>query len=343
MRRILVTGAAGFIGSNFVHWLLGHRDDVEVVSFDKLTYAGNLENLKPVEGDSRHRFVRGDIGDAAAVEAALEGVDAVVNFAAETHNDRSVLDPGIFVRTNVLGTQVLLGACRHAGVNRFHHISTDEVYGDLGLDEPRAFKEGDPYRPRSPYSSSKAASDHLVMAYFHTFKLPVTISNCCNNYGPYQFPEKLIPLFATNALEDKPLPLFKSSLNRREYIHADDHSSAVALILEKGRLGETYNIGTGVEKTVEEVTDIILEVTGKPASLKSYVPDRPGLDRRYALDSGKLRRELGWAPAVRFDEGVRRTIEWYAKNQDWWRAVKDGSYQEYYDKYYGKTLAETEK
>lgn len=338
MKRILVTGGAGFIGSTFVRHLLRTHDDVEVVNFDKLTYAGNLENLREVEGNPRYRFVKGDIGDPAAVDAALKGIDAVVNFAAETHNDRSVLDPGVFVRTNVLGTHVLLEACRRAGNVRFHHISTDEVFGDLGLDEPRSWTEEEPKKPRTPYSASKAASDHLVMAYGHTFGIPVTISNCCNNYGPYQFPEKLIPLFSTNALEDKQLPLFKSSKNRREWIHADDHSAAVDLILEKGRIGETYNIGTGIEKSVEDVTDCILGTLGKPQSLKTYVPDRPSHDRRYALDSTKLRTELGWEPKIGFEDGIRATIEWYRDNPEWWTRVKSGEYQKYYDAYYRATL-----
>jgi len=344
MRRIFVTGSAGFIGSAFVRHLLKKHQDIEVVSYDKLTYAGNLENLSEIEGDPRHRFVKGDIADLDGALAALKRfptpgeVEAIVNFAAETHNDRSVLDPGVFARTNVIGTQMLLEAARRAGVKRFHQISTDEVFGDLGLDEDRAFKENDPYLPRSPYSASKAGADHLVRAYHHTFGLPVTISHCCNNYGPYQFPEKLIPLFATNAMEDKPLPLFKSSRNSREWIHADDHSAAVDLILQGGRLGESYNIGTGEEKTVEEVTDVILALLAKPASLKTYVPDRPGLDRRYLLDSTKIRRELGWRPRIGFDDGMRRTIDWYRDNFVWWQRVKDGSYREYYEKYYTDTL-----
>lgn len=338
MKRIMVTGGAGFIGSAFVRYMLRTHKDIEIVNYDVLTYAGNLENLKEVEDDARYRFVKGDIGDTDAVKGVLEGVDTVVNFAAETHNDRSVLDPGIFVRTNVLGTQLLLDACRNVGVERFHHISTDEVYGDLALDEDRAFKEGDVYLPRSPYSASKAASDHMVRAYHHTFDVPITISNCANNYGPYQFPEKLIPLFSTNALEDKELPLFKSSRNTREYIHCDDHSAAVDLILHEGRTGETYNIGTGIEKTVEEITDLILETLDKPASLKTYVPDRPGLDRRYLLDSSKLRKELGWEPVIAFDEGMRSTITWYRDNPEWWKRVKSGAYKEYYRKYYEEVL-----
>ncbi len=338
MKTLLVTGGAGFIGSGFIRYMLGTHDDVRIVNFDALTYAGNLENLRDVEHDPRYRFVRGDICDAVAVRGALHGVDAVVHFAAETHNDRAILDPGIFVRTNVLGTHTLLEECRRAGNLRFHHISTDEVFGDLGLDEPRVWTEEEPRKPRTPYSSSKAASDHIVMAYHHTFGLPVTMSNCCNNYGPYQFPEKLIPLFSTNAVEDKPLPLFKSSQNRREWIHTDDHSAAVDLILEKGRLGEAYNIGTGVEKSVEEVTDTILASLDKPQSLKTYVPDRPGHDRRYALDSTKLRTELGWSPRVSFDDGIAETIRWYRDNPAWWQRVKSGEYQKYYEQYYRETL-----
>jgi dTDP-glucose 4,6-dehydratase len=336
--KILVTGGAGFIGSAFVRYMLKTYDDVEIVNYDVLTYAGNLDNLREVERNVRYRFVKGDICDADAVLAALRGVDAVVHFAAESHNDRSVLDPGIFVRTNVLGTQTLLEACRRAGDIRFHHISTDEVFGDLALDEPRSWTESEPRKPRTPYSASKAASDHVVAAYHHTFGLPVTVSNCCNNLGPCQFPEKLIPLFATNALEDKPLPLFKSSKNRREWIHADDHSAAVDAILRKGRIGEAYNIGTGVEKSVEEVTDAILAVLDKPHSLKTYVSDRPGHDRRYAVDSSKLRTELGWEPKIGFEEGMRRTVEWYRDNREWWQRVKSGEYQQYYDKYYRETL-----
>jgi dTDP-glucose 4,6-dehydratase len=337
--KILVTGGAGFIGSAFIRFMLGAHKDVEIVNYDKLTYAGNLENLASVERDPRYRFVRGDIGDLMAAMKALGGdTDAVVNFAAESHNDRGVLDPGIFFRTNVVGTQTILEASRRCGVKRFHHISTCEVFGDLSLDEARAFAESDPFLPRTPYNASKAAANHVVMAYHHTFGLPVTISHCCNNYGPYQFPEKLIPLFTTNALEDRPLPLFKSSQNRREWIHADDHSAAVDLILRSGKVGDAYNIGTGVEKSVEEITDLILEATGKPASLKSYVADRQGHDRRYLLSTDKIRRELGWEPKIAFEQGIKDTIAWYRDNRRWWEGVKDGSYQTYYDTYYRATL-----
>lgn len=337
MKKILVTGGAGFIGSAFIRHLLRPGNDVAVINYDSLTYAGNLENLTSVQNDPRYTFIKGDITDADATLTAVTGVDAVVHFAAESHNDRAIADPGIFVRTNVLGTQTLLEACRRAGNVRFHHISTDEVFGDLGLNEPRTWTEEEPKKPRSPYSSSKAASDHLVMAYYHTFGLPVTVSHCCNNYGPCQFPEKLVPLFSTNAVADKPLPLFKSSLNRREWIHADDHSSAVEAILERGRIGDAYNIGTGTEKSIEQMTDIILEVLDKPQSLKTYVPDRPGHDRRYALDSTKLRTELDWAPKHDFESGMRATIEWYRDNQQWCANVKDGTYKTHYERHYSRT------
>lgn len=340
MKRILVTGGAGFIGSSFVRYMLRKHADLEVVNYDALTYAGNLENLREVEKNPRYRFVKGDIGDFDSVMKALDGVDAVANYAAESHNDRGVLDPGIFLRTNVVGTQVLMEACRQKEVKRVHHISTCEVFGDLDLEEDRAFKEEDSFIPRTPYNASKASANHVVMSYHHTFGLPVTISHCCNNYGPYQFPEKLIPLFATNAMEDKSLPLFKSSANKREWIHADDHSAAVDVILRNGRIGESYNIGTGVEKSVEEITDIILEALGKPESLKTYVPDRPGHDRRYLLDTKKIEEELGWKPTIPFRIGMKDTVEWYRGNPEWWKRVKSGAYKEYYDRYYGKVLHE---
>jgi dTDP-glucose 4,6-dehydratase len=336
--KLLVTGGAGFIGSNFIrYWMRAHPED-EIVNYDFLTYAGNLENLRGVDTLPNYRFVRGDIGDYETVREALEGVDVVVNFAAESHNDRAVLDPGVFVKTNVHGTQILLEAARDAKVRRFHHISTCEVFGDLALDEKRMFKEDDPFHPKTPYNASKAAANHVVMAYFHTFKMPVTVSHCANNYGPYQFPEKVIPLFATNALEGKPLPLFKSSQNRREWIHTDDHARGIEAILLRGREGEAYNIGTLVEKSVEEIADVVLSTLGKPASLKSYVPDRLQHDRRYLLDPSKIERELGWKPQVKFDEGARETILWYRDHPEWWQRAKSGAYQKYYEEYYKEKI-----
>lgn len=336
--KLLITGGAGFIGANFIHyWLKEHSED-GIVNVDKLTYAGNLENLKDVEDNPRYKLIKADVCDFEAMREAMTGVDVVVNFAAESHNDRAVLDPGIFVRTNVLGTQILLEAARQAQVKRFHHVSTCEVFGDLALDDARAFKEDDPYQPRTPYNASKAGANHEVMAYFHTYGMPVTISHCCNNYGPYQFPEKLVPLFVTNAIEDKNLPLFKSSKNKREWIHVDDHARGVEAILQKGKIGEAYNIGTGVEKNIEEMTDIILQTLNKPQSLKTYVSDRLGHDRRYLLDTTKIKRELGWEPKIKFEDGLKQTIEWYKNNEEWWKRVKTGDYQKYYDEYYKNKL-----
>src|ERR671934_1362503 len=292
--RLLVTGGAGFIGANFVrYWLEEHPDD-RVVVYDLLTYAGNRASLADVE--ERIGFVEGDIADPEAVARALadEEIDTLVNFAAESHNSLAVVDPGRFFRTNVLGTQTLLEAARRVGLQRFHHISTCEVYGDLPLDSDEVFTEESPYRPRTPYNASKAGADHAVRAYFETYELPVTITNCSNNYGPFQFPEKVIPLFATNALDDKPLPLYASTANTREWLHVLDHCRAIELVLERGRPGETYNVGSGIEKSIEEIADAVLEHTGKPDSLKTIVPDRPGHDRRYLLDSTKIREELGW-------------------------------------------------
>lgn len=335
--KILVTGGAGFIGSAFVRYMVREYADLELITYDSLTYAGNLENLKEVENADNHSFIKGDIGDLKAAEAALEGVDVVVNFAAESHNDRAILDPGAFVRTNVLGTQIFAEAALRKGVKRFHHISTCEVFGDLALDAKDQFIEESPFQPRTPYNASKAAANHVVMAYYHTFGLPVTISHCCNNYGPFQFPEKLIPLFATNAIENKELPMFASFNNRREWIHADDHASAVDVILQKGTVGETYNIGTGVEKSVKEIADTILKVLQKSQSLIKIVPDRKGHDRRYLLDSSKLRK-LGWKPEIGFEEGMNETIEWYGSNRSWWERVKSGEYTNYYENYYKKVL-----
>ena len=319
--RLLVTGAAGFIGSNFVHHWLGRHPDSRVVALDLLTYAGDRRNLDRFDV----RLVEGDIGDLELVERVLaeEEIEIVVNFAAESHNSLAVLDPGRFFRTNALGTQTLLEAARRRGVERFHHVSTCEVYGDLALDSDESFTEESPYRPRTPYNASKAAADHAVRAYFETFGLPVTITNCSNNYGPRQFPEKVIPLFLTNALDDRDLPLYASTQNRREWLHVDDHCSAIELVLERGREGDTYNVGSGIERSIEEIADLVLELTGKPESLKTIVPDRPGHDRRYLLDSSKLRRELGWQPQISFEDGLEATAGWYAANRDWWEPLRD--------------------
>jgi dTDP-glucose 4,6-dehydratase len=292
-----------------------------VVALDLLTYAGDPRNLDGLDV----RLVEGDIGDLELVEQVLaeEQIEVVVNFAAESHNSLAVLDPGRFFRTNVLGTQTLLEAARKRGLARFHHVSTCEVYGDLPLDSDEAFSEESPYRPRTPYNASKAAADHAVRAYFETFGLPVTITNCSNNYGPRQFPEKVIPLFLTNALDDRELPLYTSTQNRREWLHVDDHCRAIELVLERGREGETYNVGSGVERSIEEIADLVLGLTGKPPSLKMIVPDRPGHDRRYLLDSTKLRRELGWEPEISFEDGVRETADWYAAKRSWWEPLKE--------------------
>jgi dTDP-glucose 4,6-dehydratase len=321
--RLLVTGAAGFIGSNFVrYWLERHPDD-HVVALDLLTYAGDRRNLDGIEGSLV--FVEGDIGDLELGERLLadEQIDVVVNFAAESHNSLAVLDPGRFFRTNVIGTQTLLEAARRVGVGRFHHVSTCEVYGDLPLDGGDAFTEESPYRPRTPYNASKAGADHAVRAYSETFALPVTITNCSNNYGPRQFPEKVIPLFVTNALDDRELPLYASTENRREWLHVDDHCSAIELVLLHGREGETYNVGSGVERSIAELADAVLELTGKPETLKTIVADRPGHDRRYLLDSTKLRSELGWAPEVDMEEGLRATVDWYRDNRAWWEPLRE--------------------
>ena len=321
MSRLLVTGAAGFIGSNFVRWWIEKHPDDHVVAFDLLTYAGDPRNL---EGTGV-RLVEGDIADLELAEGVLaeEQIDVIVNFAAESHNSLAVLDPARFFRTNVMGTQTLCEAARRHGVERFHHVSTCEVYGDLPLDSDESFTEESPYRPRTPYNASKAGADHAVRAYHETFELPVTITNCANNYGPRQFPEKVIPLFTTNAIDDRELPLYASTQNRREWLHVDDHCSAIDLVLEHGRVGETYNVGSGLERSVEEIANLVLELTGKPESLKTIVPDRPGHDRRYLLDSSKLRQELGWEPEIGFEDGLRATVEWYGANRDWWEPLKE--------------------
>jgi dTDP-glucose 4,6-dehydratase len=320
--NLLVTGGAGFIGSNFVrYWLREHPGD-RVVAYDLLTYAGNRASLEDVE--AQIGFVEGDIADLELAEQALrdEAIDVVVNFAAESHNSLAVVDPGRFFRTNVLGTQTLLEASRRAGIGRFHHVSTCEVYGDLPLESDEVFDEESSYRPRTPYNASKAGADHAVRAYFETYGLPVTITNCSNNYGPYQFPEKVIPLFVTNALDDQALPMYASTQNRREWLQVEDHCRAIDLVLARGREGETYNVGSGFEASIEEIADSVLDALDKPASLKTIVPDRPGHDRRYLLDSTKLRSELGWEPGIEFAEGLRATVRWYSENRAWWEPLK---------------------
>ncbi len=321
--RLLVTGAAGFIGANFVRRHLETRPGDEIVAYDALTYAGNLANLSPYLEEGRVRFVHGDIANTELLAHVLgeRRIDVVVNFAAESHNSLAVLDPARFFRTNVLGTQALCGAVLAAGNTRLHHISTCEVYGDLALDSDESFAEEAPYRPRTPYNAAKAGGDHVVRSYVETFKLPATITNCCNNYGPYQFPEKVIPLFVTRALAGEPLPLYASTQNRREWLHVSDHCAAVELVIERGRLGETYNVGSGIERSVEEIADAVLGAAGRPASLKTIVPDRPGHDRRYLLDSTKIRTELGWRPEIDFASGLVETVEWYRAHEEWWRPL----------------------
>ncbi len=322
--RLLVTGAAGFIGSNYVRNRVTKNPDDTVVALDLLTYAGNRANLADLE--DRITFVRADIGDTDTVEMVLRDhkIDAVVNFAAESHNSLAILDPALFFRTNVLGTQGLCEAARRAGVARFHHVSTCEVYGDLPLDDDAAsFTEESPYAPRTPYNASKAGGDHAVRAYHETFGLPITITNCANNFGPYQFPEKVLPLFTTLALNDDPLPMYESSDNRREWIHALDHADAIDLILDRGVVGETYHVGTGVELSVKQICDLVLTTLGKPESLVVTVPDRPGHDRRYLLDWSKIQRELGWEPKIAVEDGIRDTIRWYADNRAWWEPLRD--------------------
>lgn len=332
--KLLVTGGAGFIGSNFVHYVLKAHPDYDVVTLDDLTYAGNLENLKAAEGNARHRFVKGDITDVALVDGLVSECDIVVHFAAESHVDRSIVDPGVFVETNVHGTYVLLEAARKYG-KRFHHVSTDEVFGALTPDA-KPFDEETAYDPRSPYSASKAASDHLVRAYFHTYGLPVTISNCSNNYGPYHFPEKLIPLAITNLLEGKSVPVYGDGLQVRDWLYVEDHCRAIDMILEKGKIGETYCIGGNGEKENIWIVKKLLELLGKNESMIEYVKDRPGHDRRYAINFDKIKNELGWEPSVTLEEGLAQTVEWFKQNENWWKNVKSGEYQKYYAEQYGK-------
>ena len=332
--KLLVTGGAGFIGSNFIHYMLKAHPDYEIVNLDALTYAGNLENLKELEGNPNYKFVKGDITDYDLVDSLVKEVDAIVHFAAESHVDRSILNSDAFVKTNVNGTHVLLEAAKNNGNKRFHHVSTDEVFGSLGKDDP-AFNEKTPYDPRSPYSASKASSDHLVRAYFHTHGLPITISNCSNNYGPFQFPEKLIPLFTTNLIEGKKIPVYGTGENVRDWIHVDDHNRGVDMILQKGKIGDTYCLGGASEKTNLEITHKILELLGKGEENIEYVEDRKGHDLRYAIDFSKAKKELGWEPQISFEEGLKKTVEWFRNNESWWKNIKSGEYQKYYEKQYG--------
>jgi len=321
--RLLVTGGAGFIGSNFAHyWSAQHPDD-ELFVLDALTYAGNRTTIANLEHSGAVRFVKGDIGNQDLIEHLLAtfGIETIVNFAAESHNSLAILDPARFYRTNVLGTQALADAAVRVGVGRFHHISTCEVYGDLALDSDESFSESSPYEPRTPYNASKAASDHVVRSYFETFHLPATITNCSNNYGPYQFPEKVIPLFVSRAIDNVALPLYASTENRREWLHVIDHCRAIELVLQRGVVGETYNVGSGREASITEIADRVLESTNRPSSLKEIVADRPGHDRRYLLDSTKIRRELGWSPTIDFEKGLHETVTWYMENESWWRPL----------------------
>ncbi len=331
--KILVTGGAGFIGSNFIRHMLLERKDVEIVNFDKLTYSGNLENLADLAENSRYQFVRGDITDAASVaEVMAQGLDAIVNFAAETHVDRSIENAAPFLHSNVMGTLTVLEAVRKFRVKLFVQISTDEVYGSAGAND--SFTEGQILDPRSPYSASKAAADHLVNAYAHTYGVAAITLRCTNNYGPYQFPEKLIPLMIANALEGKPLPVYGDGMQERDWLYVEDYCRAIACVLKAGKPGEVYNVSSGTPTANLVVIKTILKMLGKPESLIQFVTDRPGHDRRYSLDSSKLRRELGWKPEVIFEEGIRRTVDWYRKNQVWLQRARSGEYRNYYERHY---------
>ena len=335
---IIVTGGAGFIGSNFVFHMLQAHPDYRIICLDKLTYAGNLSTLESVLQQDNFRFVKADICDRQAVDKLFqeEKPDIVVNFAAESHVDRSIENPGIFLETNIMGTAVLMDACRKYGIKRYHQVSTDEVYGDLPLDRPDLFfTEKTPLHTSSPYSSSKAGADLLVMAYYRTYGLPVTISRCSNNYGPYHFPEKLIPLMIANALADKPLPVYGNGENVRDWLYVEDHCRAIDLIIHNGKVGEVYNVGGHNEKRNIDIVRIICQELGKPESLIVHVEDRKGHDRRYAIDPAKIHRELGWLPETKFEDGIKKTIKWYLEHKKWWQDIINGEYQEYYAKMYG--------
>lgn len=335
--KILVTGGAGFIGSNFVYYMLDRHPDYKIVCLDALTYAGNLETLKKANQNPNFKFVKGDITDRKAVYALFEeeGFDAVVNFAAESHVDRSIEEPEIFLKTNILGTQVLLDASKKFGSIRFHQVSTDEVYGDLPLDRPDLFfTEETPIKTSSPYSASKASADLLTLAYYRTYNLPVTVSRCSNNYGPYHFPEKLIPLMIANALENKPLPVYGDGKNVRDWLYVRDHCKAIDLILEKGKIGQVYNIGGHNERTNLEVVKTVLSILGKSEELITFVKDRPGHDMRYAIDPTKIKNDLGWYPETTFEKGIEETVKWYLANKPWWENIVNGEYRNYYEKMY---------
>lgn len=337
MKKILITGGAGFIGGNFVHYMLKKYNDNKIICVDALTYAGNMETLEPVINNKNFKFYKADISDRDAVFEIFEDEhpSIVVNFAAESHVDRSIENPGLFLQTNVLGTGVLLDASRKFGVVRYHQVSTDEVYGDLPLDRTDLFfTEETPIHTSSPYSASKASADLLVQSYYRTFKLPVTISRCSNNYGPYHFPEKLIPLMIANAINDKPLPVYGKGENVRDWLYVEDHCSAIDMIIHNGIIGEVYNIGGHNERSNLEVVKTILRELNKPESLIKYVTDRPGHDMRYAIDPTKIKTELGWEPSTLFDEGIKKTIKWYLENRAWWESIISGEYQNYYDKMY---------
>lgn len=337
-KNLLVTGGAGFIGANFVFYMLGRHPAYRIVCLDKLTYAGNLSTLSPVMDNPNFRFVRGDICDRESVNALFEEeqFDIVVNFAAESHVDRSIENPDIFLQTNIMGTAVLMDACRKYGVARFHQVSTDEVYGDLPLDRPDLFfTEQTPLHTSSPYSSSKAGADLLALSYHRTYNLPVTVSRCSNNYGPYQFPEKLIPLMIANALNDKPLPVYGRGLNVRDWLYVEDHCKAIDAILAHGRVGEVYNIGGHNEMRNIDIVKLICKALDKPESLITYVTDRKGHDMRYAIDPAKIHTELGWLPETPFADGIQKTIRWYLENRSWWEEIISGEYQSYYEKMYG--------
>ncbi|HEX2963052.1 MAG: dTDP-glucose 4,6-dehydratase [Ignavibacteria bacterium] len=334
MKNILVTGGAGFIGSNFINHILGERDDYNIINLDKLTYAGNLENLKESESKTNYRFVKGDITNAELVDYLFQqySIKYVINFAAESHVDRSILGSEVFFRTNVIGPNVLLEAARRHQVEKFLQVSTDEVYGSLGKEG--LFTEKTPLSPNSPYSSSKASADMMALAFYHTYGLPVVITRCSNNYGPYQFPEKLIPLMILNCMNNRKLPVYGDGLNVRDWIYVIDHNKAIDLVFEKGRVGEVYNIGASQEMTNIEIVRLILKNLGKGDELIEYVKDRPGHDRRYAIDSTKIRTELGWKPSFMFDEAICKTIEWYKENEQWWKRIISGEYQKYYESLY---------